>query len=58
MPQTGEVTKVRGNTSGSREQRDPTMTGGERAETPEEKHKRAEEQKKPKEAPIIESDVT
>jgi hypothetical protein len=34
------------------------MTGGERGETPQEKNERVEEKKKPKEAPIIESDVT
>lgn len=40
------------------QRRDPTMTGGERAETPQEKTDRRNENAKPKEAPIIQKDVT
>jgi hypothetical protein len=38
--------------------RDQSMTGGERAETPLEREERVREKSKPKEPPIIESDVT
>lgn len=38
--------------------RDPTMTGGERAETPEEKARNKRERERPKEPPIIQKDVT
>lgn len=38
--------------------RDPSMTGGEKAETPAEKENRHREKLKPKEPPIIQKDVT
>lgn len=40
------------------ERRDPSMTGGERAETPQEREERREEKTKPKEPPIIQKEVT
>lgn len=38
--------------------RDPTMKEGERAESPEERRRRLETKRRPKEAPIIQKDVT
>lgn len=53
-----EVTHVKPRQEGAESKRDHTMTGGERAETPEERGERLREKNKPKEAPIIQSDVT
>ncbi len=54
-----ELKRVRSQSKGKKAEvpRDPTMTGGERAETPSEKRKRHEERRKPKEPPIIEKTV-
>ena len=38
--------------------RDATMKEGERAESPEERRRREEAERQPKEAPIIQKDVT
>jgi len=53
-----EVRKIGGKARGKTPPRDPSLTGGERAETPEEKERARREKEKPKEAPIIQSDVT
>ncbi|HWI55967.1 MAG TPA: hypothetical protein VNZ22_01985 [Bacillota bacterium] len=55
-----EVKKVEAKSKSERPQppRDPTLTGGERAETPAEKNERKRRKRQPKEPPIIQKDVT
>lgn len=55
-----EVKKVKSTASVQNQEvpRDPTMKEGERAESPEEKRRREETERRPKEAPIIQKDVT
>lgn len=53
-----EVTHVKPRPGQAHARRDPTMTGGEKAETPEERRDRLEEKARPKEPPIIQKDVT
>jgi hypothetical protein len=54
-----EVKTVKPKTRANRaRRRDPTLTGGERAETPQEKQERERRAREPKEAPIIQKDVT
>lgn len=53
-----EVTRVKSKSDRPKEKRDPSLTGGERGETPEESHTREQDKPQPKEPPIIQKDVT
>jgi hypothetical protein len=53
-----EVKRVRGKKPGAEPPRDPSLTGGEKMETRQEKRRRQESARRPKEAPIIQKDVT
>ncbi len=55
-----ELKKVEGNskTDSRRLRRDPSLTGGERAETPNEKAALEREKRRPKQPPIIQRDAS